>query len=137
MSQPCLVRPDQTYHLVSEDQTMSLLPASQQELQTLQLIISQSVTAAAQVTWLDNNILHAFLETFWIAVGSLLPLVVFRQSFAVVSLDDRFILPRGVFVVQISPLNKEFSGAGVSLLPSLAEDSVDVRVRCPKLAVSL
>ena len=88
MSQPCLVKPDQTYHLVSEDETMSLVPACQQELEALQLIVSQSVTAAApQDTWLDNNSLHAFLEISWIAVGGLLPDVVFRESFAIVSLD--------------------------------------------------
>ena len=81
---------------------MSLVRASQQELETLQLIISQSVTAAApQDTWLDNNILPALFKISWVAVGGLLPPVVFRESFTIVSLDDRFFLPRGIFVVQI------------------------------------
>ena len=120
---------------------MSLVPASQEEVQSLQLVISQSPTVAPQEPWLTSqgsessrDEIHAFLEFPWVVVRGSLPGLVLRESLGIVSLDDRFFLPRGVLVVEICPLDKILSGV---TLPSLPEDPLDVHVRLPKLTVSL
>ena len=66
---------------------MSLVPASQEEVQSLQQVISQSPTVAPQETWLTSqgsvinlDEIHAFLEVSGVVVGGSLPGLVLKEE---------------------------------------------------------